>query len=134
LRWEDIHEDYLSLYTHKAKNSNEKEIKVPMNSVLKDVLSKIPREGEYVFMNPATGKHYGYRRRLLHTLCREAGVKFFSYHCLRHFGASKLDNAGVPIADIQEILGHSQQSTTHNYIQSLRGSANKSVRHLEDLK
>ncbi|MFZ0946123.1 MAG: tyrosine-type recombinase/integrase [Syntrophobacteraceae bacterium] len=133
LRWDDIEENYLVLYTRKARNSDLKEIRVEINSVLKDVLSKIKREGEYVFINPRTGKHYGYRRRLLHTLCHWAGVRFFPYHALRHFGASKLDNAGVPLTDIQSALGHERATTTDLYLQSLRGSTKKAMEKLEDL-
>jgi integrase len=133
LRWEDIEEDYLILYTRKAKNSDLKEIKVPLNDVLKEVLAKIPREGEYVFMNKRTGRFYGYRRRLLHTLCHWAGVKFFPYHALRHFGASKMDEAGVPLTSIQQVLGHEKASTTSIYLQSLKG-ARGATRILENLK
>jgi integrase len=81
LRWEDVHGDYLLLYTRKARNSDLKELRVPINSVLKDVLSQLPQTGEYVFIN-------GYRSKLLHTLCRLARVKYFPCHALRHFGAS----------------------------------------------
>jgi integrase len=134
LRWEDVHEDYLVLYTRKARNSDLKEMRIPINAVLKDVLSKIEKKGEYVLINPRTGKFYGYRSKLLHTLCHWAGVKYFPYHALRHFGASKLDNLGVPLSDIQEILGHSQITTTSEYLQSLRGSVKKSMKRLEDLQ
>ncbi|MGD2098458.1 MAG: tyrosine-type recombinase/integrase [Desulfobacterales bacterium] len=40
------------------------------------------------------------------TLCKKAGVKYFRYHALRHFGASLLEQANVPIGSIQRILGH----------------------------
>jgi integrase len=134
LRWEDVHDDYLVLYTRKARNSDLKEIRVPINSVLKEVLSQIERKGEYVFMNPRTKRFYGYRSKLLHTLCHWAGVKYFPYHALRHFGASKLDNLGVPLTDIQQILGHERATTTDLYLQSLRGSAKEAIKKLEDLR
>lgn len=133
LRWDDIQKDHLVLNTRKARNSNEKEIFVPINAVLKEVLEKIPREGEYVFMNKRTGTFYGYRRRLLHTLCHWAGVKDFTYHCLRHFGASKLDEAGVPLTAIQQTLGHEKASTTSIYLQSL-SSAKNATKPLEGLR
>jgi integrase len=134
LRWCDIYDDYLILRTRKAKNSDEKEIKVPMNAVLKEALSKIPHNGEYVFMNSRTGKQYDYRDKLVPGLCKKAGVPRFTLHCLRHFGASKLDNAGVPLCDIQELLGHEQATTTSIYLRSLRGSTKDAVKKLEDLK
>lgn len=134
LCWSDIYEDHLVLRTRKAKNSNEKEIQVPMNAVLREALSKIPRTGEYVFMNAKTGRQYDYRDKLVPGLCQKAGVPRFTLHCLRHFGASMLDNAGVPLCDIQELLGHEQATTTAIYLRSLRGSTKEAVKKLEDLK
>jgi len=138
LRWDDIEENYLILRSRKARNSDLKEIRVEMNAVLKDVLEQLKKtrdpESEYVFINPVTGKPYGYRRRLLHTLCHWAGVKFFPYHALRHFGASKLDDAGVPLTAIQNALGHERATTTDLYLQSLRGSTRKAMEKLEGLR
>jgi len=134
LRWCDIYEDHLILRTRKAKNSNEKEIQVPMNAVLKEALSTIPHDGEYVFINGRTSKQYDYRDKLVPGLCKKAEVPRFTLHCLRHFGASKLDNAGVPLCDIQELLGHEEATTTSIYLHSLRGSTKDAVKNLEDLK
>jgi integrase len=134
LKWSDIHDGYVSLYTRKAKNSDLKEIKVPMNQVLTQTLQGIEKKGEYVFINPHTGKPYVYRSKFLRTLCRYAGVKYFSFHALRHFGASKLDNMGVSLTDIQTILGHERATTTDEYLQSLRGSTIEAIKKLEGLK
>jgi integrase len=134
LKWEDIHEDHLSLYTRKARNSDLKEIRVPINAVLKDVLTKIPREGEYLFLNRDTGRPYGYRSKFLKTLCRNAKVKSFSYHSFRHFGASLLSKAGVGTTEIQKILGHERATTTDSYLRSLGDGAKEAVKKLEGLK
>jgi len=49
--------------------------------------------------------------------CTKAGINYFRYHVLRHFGASVLAN-NVPIKTIQDILGHENRSTTEIYIHS----------------
>ena len=136
LKWTDINfaDRYVSLYTRKAKNSDLKEIRVPMNKVLIRTFKKIKRAGEFVFINPYTEKPYGYRSKFLKTLCKKAEVKTFTYHALRHFGASKLDNLGAALTDIQNILGHERATTTDEYLQSLRGSTREAVKKLEDLK
>lgn len=136
LKWEDVNLDagYLVLRTRKSKNSDIVERKIPMTETVKRILSALPRVGEYVFMNPATKKRYGYRRRFLHSLCIKAGVKPFLYHALRHYGASKLDNAGAPLTDIQEILGHQRATTTDIYLQSLKGSVVETIKKLEESK
>ncbi len=134
LRWDDVYLDagYLILRTRKSKNSDIVERKIPMTKTVKEIVSSLPRVGEYVFMNPKTGKRYGYRRQFLHNLCIKAEVRPFLYHALRHYGASKLDNAGAPLTDIQEILGHQRATTTDLYLQSLKGSIVETIKKLEE--
>jgi integrase len=134
LRWEDVSGDHLVLRTRKCKNSNVKKIHVPLNEVLKEVLLKIPHNGEYVFMNKKTGKAYDYRDKLIPSLCRKAKIPRYTLHCIRHFGASLLDSKGVPLTDIQELLGHEHATTTAIYLQSLRGSTKEAIKKLEDLR
>ena len=54
------------------------------------------------------------------------------YHALRHYGASKLANAGVPLTEIQELLGHERATTTDIYLQSIRNSLRDSIKKLEE--
>jgi len=62
---------------------------------------------------------YKDRKGLMKSLCKKAEVKYFRYHPLRHYGASVLDHARVPIGSIQKILGHEKRTTTELYIQSI---------------
>ena len=52
-------------------------------------------------------------------LCKKAGVRHFGFHALRHFGASVLEQANVPIGSIQRILGHENRITTEIYLHSI---------------
>jgi integrase len=117
LGWDDVYDHYLVLRTRKAKNSNVVERKIPLNESLRQVLSKMERT-EYVFTNRITGKPYGYRSKFLRTLCKKAKVTYFSFHCLRHLGASRLADGNIPITDIQQLLGHARASTTDIYLRS----------------
>ena len=128
LKWEDVDftRGFVTLYTRKAKSSDLKPVRIPMNKDLREVLNKVPRTTEYVFPNPRTGKAYDHRDKLLKGLCEAAGVREFTYHCLRHFGASTLDNGGAPLTAMQSLLGHERPTTTDHYLQSLRGSAERS--------
>jgi len=140
LKWEDINfaENCLTLRTRKAKNSDVVERKIPMTPKVREILTKLePKENEkekqeYVFTNPRTKTNYDYRDKFLPNLCKKAEVKPFMYHALRHYGASKLSNAGVPLTDIQEILGHQRATTTDIYLQSIRNSLKESIKKLED--
>ncbi len=130
LKWEDIHDGYLILRTRKSKNSDITERIIPINDTLMEVLGSIPKYGEYVF-SYRDGKPYIYRSKILKRACEQAGVKEFGYHSLRHYGASKLADLGVPITVIQELLGHSNTTTTDIYLQSIKQSLIDAVKKLE---
>ena len=70
---------------------------------------------------------YGRRKRLLQGLCKQAGVSYFTYHALRHSGASVMDSIGVPIGSIQRILGHENRQTTETYLQSIGESEREAI-------
>jgi site-specific recombinase XerD len=55
----------------------------------------------------------------MRTLCERAGVKYFRYHALRHFGASLLKQTNVAIGSIQCLLGYENRSTTELYLHSI---------------
>jgi integrase len=134
LRWSDVYDDHLILKTRKCKSSSLKKIRIPINDLLQQVLAGIPHEGEYVFMNKKTGKPYDYRDKLIPSLCRKANIKRYTLHRIRHFGASMLDSQGVPLSDIQELLGHEQATTTSIYLQNLKGSTIEAVKKLEGIR
>jgi hypothetical protein len=60
------------------------------------------------YMDWESGKEiitqFKYRSTILKTLCKRAGVRRFSFHALRHSGASILDNMNVPLGTIQKII------------------------------
>lgn len=119
LKWEDIYSDHLILKTRKACNSNLTERRIPISPLLQYVIDRIPQDADFLFHQK--GKPYDCRKRLMATLCKQAGVKRFSFHSLRHYGASKLVEAGAPLTAVQAILGHSRATTTDTYLQELSG-------------
>jgi len=66
------------------------------------------------------------------TLCNKAGVRYFRYHALRHFGASLLDASNVPIGSIQRILGHENRTTTELYLHSIGEGERGAIKVFED--
>ena len=67
------------------------------------------------------------RKKIMRTLCKRAGVRYFRYHALRHFGASLLEQENVPIGSIQRILGHEHRSTTELYLHSIGDSEREAM-------
>ncbi len=133
LKWEDVNldEGYLVLKTRKAKNSDVVSRKIPLVPTIKKILESMDKGNEYVFVNPVTKTRYDYRDKFLPNLCRKAEVRPFMYHSLRHYGASKLAHSGVPLTDIQELLGHQRATTTDIYLQSLKNSLRESINKLD---
>jgi integrase/recombinase XerD len=57
--------------------------------------------------------------RLVRRMARKAGLKSagqLSPHSLRHTFATSLDDAGVPLQDIQDAMGHADPHTTRRYM------------------
>jgi integrase len=131
LKWEDIRGDYLILRTRKSRDSNLKERRIPINDSLREAIERIPNLGEYVFINPKTKTAYDYRDKFLDNLCTKAKVRRFTYHALRHLGASRLNKGGVPLTDIQKLLGHSRATTTDIYLHSISSSLAEATKKLE---
>ena len=74
---------------------------------------------------------YKYRGGLMAGLCKEAGVPVFTFHALRHAGASTLEHNHVPIGSIQKILGHENRTTTEIYLHCLGSAEFEAIRILE---
>ena len=131
LTWDDVHDDYVILRTRKAKNSDLTERKIPLTKTAKTALAEIARTSDFVFTNPRTGRGYDYRQNMMKYLCKKAGVRYFTFHALRHLGASTLSRHGVPITDIQKILGHQRTTTTDIYLRSI-GDLTEAMNKLEE--
>ena len=146
LTWQDVDfkNRYVILYTRKKKGGHLTPRKVPMPDKLFEVLShrqeKRNKRISWVFWhrywdrknNGWTIGPYKERKRIMKSLCKKAGVKYFRYHALRHFGASLMEQANVPIGSIQRLLGHENRSTTEIYLHSIGESERDAMDVLND--
>lgn len=57
-------------------------------------------------------------KRSFEAVRKEAGLPHIRFHDLRHTAVSRLAQAGMNIALVGEILGHSDPKTTRRYINS----------------
>lgn len=141
LKWSDVNLDakHLVLYTRKKKGGHLTPRRIPLNQILFTILSKRFEERDkkkpWVFWHRYWSRNiedwvegpYTDRKKIMTTLCAEAGVKYFRYHALRHFGASMLDHDNVPIGTVQRILGHESRLTTEIYLHSIGDSERHAV-------
>jgi len=133
LTWEDVDlgRELVMLYTRKKRGGNLTPRSIPMTRRLYEVLSRRFERRDnskpWVFWHrywDRKGKAwvegpYAKRYNLLRRLCRDAGVRPFGFHALRHAGASLLDSENVPLGTIQRILGHENRTTTEIYLHSI---------------
>ena len=133
LTWQDV--DFkarcIVLYTRKKKGGHLTPRTVPMPERLYEILhhryTHRDKRKPWVFWHRYWSrkdgrwidKPYTDRKSFMKSLCRKAGVKYFRFHALRHFGASMLDHANVSIGSIQRILGHANRTTTEIYLHSI---------------
>lgn len=136
LTWEDVDlkARFVILYTRKKKGGHLTPRRVSMTSTLYGVLSRRFQERDqekpWVFWHRYWSRNenawkegqFNARNKFMTTLCRNAGVRYFRFHALRHAGASLLEQSNVPIGTIQRILGHENRSTTEIYLHSIGDS------------
>lgn len=114
----DFETRFVTLWTRKLRDSNREPRTVPMVKNLYDILVRrfntrnpiMPWVFWHTYYSRKKGETvsgpYIDRKRIMVTLCKEAGVPYFRFHPFRHLTASLLDDMGVPIGVIQRILGH----------------------------
>lgn len=131
LTWEDIdfERNTIRLWTRKRKDGADEYDDLPMPSPLRRVLQlRYTRRNKselWVFPNRyPTSRSDGSGRfsqlsNVMSRLCRKAGVKPFTFHALRHYGASYLERRGVDLGTIQKLLRHKNINTTRLYLHTL---------------
>ncbi len=170
LKIQDINfeKKYLTLYTRKTADGSYRGRDIPVNDHLAKILGEIcPGRGaqEHVFINPKTGTRYNRRPKFMAGICKRAGIPplkisdrrikkkgkpyiveaevHLGFHAIRHWAASYLfDRAKVGKATIQNLLGHTNASTTDIYLHSLEtslkgtteGLANTLAAHLDKVE
>ena len=145
LTWQDINlkDRYVVLYTRKKRGGHLTPRKIPMSEKLYQILSRRYAQRDkrkpWVFWHRYWDRGKGMwvegpykeRKRIMKNLCKRAGVKYFRFHALRHFGASILDRNNVPIGSIQRILGHENRTTTEIYLHSIGDSEREAMKVLD---
>lgn len=127
LRWEDVSEQAIQLWTQKRKNGSKQRRVVPLGSVLRGILDEQHQktgEGVYVFITPLTDAPYTTKqpviRYMLKRLCETAEVRGFGFHAIRHyFAVCLMKSQKTGLTDIQLLLGHQRATTTDIYLRSM---------------
>ena len=79
------------------------------------VLSKFSSGQGRIFTNGYTSEATKGAREWFEKCIAEAGIKDFTWHCLRHTFASRLVMKGIDIRTVQELMGHKTIQMTLRY-------------------
>ncbi len=126
LKWGDINLGEKYLIARETKNNTVRE--VPLCEPIIKILKSIPRIGEYVFTNPRTRCAYKDVYSNFSRAVIKSRIPHITFHQLRHTTASRLNELGVDIVTIQEILGHANINTTRKYTHNSRESKINAMR------
>jgi site-specific recombinase XerD len=120
----DFAHDELTVREGKGK----KERKIPLMPELKRALLRYVDERErqanivdvktLFLARNGTSLNPSSIRKLVRKYYKKAGVRKSGVHTLRHTFSAHNVNNGLPIADLQKILGHKKKETTLKYISS----------------
>jgi integrase len=121
LRWEDVDLEgrILTLRAEDAKTLRKQYI--PMNETLYSTLSLWKRQcadtapDALVFASPKTNGKFDNCRSAWDNLLKEAGIKNFRWHDMRHDFASQLVMDGIDLNTVRDLLGHADLKMTLRY-------------------
>lgn len=124
-RWQDIDWDRGLWFIPQSKSGTSRHVPLTKEavSVLRDLQKKLPElleqgdllENPWIIPNWRTGKPFKSIFNSWDTARQKAGLADLRIHDLRHSFASALVNQGVPIYDVQKLLGHQDIKTTQRY-------------------
>jgi integrase len=115
----------LTIRAEKAKDGETRTL--PISARLKAVLEmiKVAPDGKerspagYVFGDDVGG-HVADPKKAWATACRNAGITELHFHDLRHEAGSRFLEAGWPLHNVQEMLGHADLKQTSTYLNVTR--------------
>lgn len=117
LKWSQVDLERKILTLPKTKNGSVRHI--PLNSVAISAFAELHAKhegGQEVFpSNRKDGAALVSAKGWFKPALKDASIKGFTWHCLRHTFASRLVMAGVDIRTIGELLGHKTLAMTMRY-------------------
>jgi len=113
LKWRDVDFNKGIITLLRTKNGEKRYI--PVNNACREALMGVKKDSksEYIFCN-RNGKPYNFRKSF-ETALRNAGIKEFRFHDLRHTFASQMVMCGIDLNTVRELLGHKDLSLTLRY-------------------
>jgi site-specific recombinase XerD len=102
------------LTVRRSKNGETRHIPLNDTAVAALRAAEAYRDGPYVFLKRDGGRLHS-SRFWFDAAVKDAKLKEFTWHCLRHTFASRLVMAGVDLRTVQELMGHKTIQMTVRY-------------------
>ncbi len=100
-----------------GSTKSKKERYVYLTPDVRAALESLPRRAAEVFTQKSGKPHtYGTLKHRLRSALERAGLEPRRWHDLRHSYGTTLAEAGIPLAKVQKLLGHSTITTTMRYV------------------
>lgn len=117
-----------------GKGNKERFVVIATERLAEELQQRMKRVGSGLLIrNPQTGEAYKDMVKGIKAAAERAGVSKNIYnHLFRGVHASRLHDAGVPIVDIQDQLGHEDISTTRKYITTTLGKRIESIKRMDN--
>lgn len=144
LQWTDVNFERreVTLWTRKTHGGEWEGEAIPLNETIHNELlwlwnNRQFKDSEYVFVNHYRGRagkpYTAGRQSFLEKVCKDAGVKRFTYNALRRYFASMItDKHKQSVKTTQQLLRHKNLSTTDIYIKNIGTDLRAAVELLDE--
>ncbi len=120
LKWPDINFQTSKIHVRESKSGKPRFVHMPAR--VSDELRRLlpsAANSEFVFGNPLTGERRTDLKHGFASLCKTARIENLRFHDLRHTFATRLAAESGNLAEVANVLGHSQIKTTMRYAHAL---------------
>ncbi len=118
LKAKDVDLNANQIILDKTTTKSGKSRAIPMHTVIRNIIRQLidtKKSGDFVFESPVTLGRLDNIKRAWVTLTKNADIKNFRFHDLRHNFASQLIMKGESLETVRELLGHSDFKMTLRY-------------------
>jgi integrase len=115
LRWDqvDLQKKIIILEASDTKTQEKRE--VPLSNLLVELFKRTPKTLGCSYVFAYNGQRINSIKTTFGKACREAGIKDFRFHDLRHCAVTNLRKAGVSDSVIMSISGHKTYAMFKRY-------------------